>query len=276
MDASVFNETLSNWTFWVSILGYGLGFAILAYALLAGVIQVLSLPRRRRFNLLHSYDRKTATVSDGQINTSMSALLGLDHIPWLAIYLGGATISFSIYLPTRQFWALLLALLPFLYRMGLTRYRQRRLMQAVWQFMLDLRVRLTLRGTLLLAMQDVARNNPSPIARALQKYLDAGLGDNGMTVLERLDKDVPGLPFLSDLVARTNAAQEGTLDLDQALRQVMESLQQEMKTISREQLQKIPSRLILMAFPALLMPALFVLVFPLAARLIASLQGLGF
>jgi len=276
MAASVFNDTLSNWTFWHSILGYGLGFALLTYTLLAGLIQLLNLPRQRRFNLLHSYDRKTATASDGQVSTSMSALLGLNHIPWVAIYLSGAAIAISVYLPTRQFWALLLALLPFIYRTWLTRYRKQRLLNDVWQFLLDLRVRLTLRGTLLLALQDVARNNVNPIARALQQYLDTGLGDNGMAVLKKLDQDVPGLPFLSDLIARTTAAQEGTLDLDQALRQVMESLQQEMKTVSREQLQKIPSRLILMAFPALLMPALFVMVFPLAARLIASLQGMGF
>ncbi len=276
MNTSVFNETISNWTFWVSILGYGLGFATLAYVLLAGLIQLFSLPRRTRFNLLRSYDRQAPASTETRASASMAALLGLDHIPWVAIYLGGAVLSISIYLPTRQFWALLLALLPFLFRMWLTRYRQRRLMQDVWQFMLDLRVRLTLRGTLLLALQDVAGNQANPIACALQNYLDTGLGANGMTVLKKLDEDVPALPFLSDLVARTNAAQEGTLDLDQALRQVMESLQQEMKTVSREQLQKIPSRLILIAFPALLMPALFVLVFPLAARLIASLQGMGF
>ncbi len=276
MDQSIFTDTLSTWTFWVSILGYGLGFAILTYTLLAGLIQLFSLPRRNQFNLLRSYDRQVTANTETQTSISMAALLGLDHIPWVAIYLGGAAFAISIYLTTRQFWALLLALLPFLYRVWLTRYRKRGLMQDVWQFMLDLRVRLTLRGTLLLALQDVAQNNANPIARALQQYLDVGLGDNGMAVLKKLDQEVPGLPFLSDLVTRTNAAQEGTLDLDQALRQVMESLQQEMKTVSRELLQKIPSRLILIAFPALLMPALFVLVFPLAARLIASLQGMGF
>ncbi len=131
-----------------------------------------------------------------------------------------------------------------------------------------------LSGTLLLALQDVCAQNPSRIAQALRKYLAAGYAEKGMALLARLDADVPGLLFLGDLVTRTAAAQEGTLNMDQALRQVMESLQQEMKTASREQLQQIPSRLILMAFPALLMPALFLLVFPLAARLIASLQGM--
>ena len=67
----------------------------------------------------------------------------------------------------------------------------------------------------------------------------------------------------------------GTLGLDSALRQVMDGIQREMVTTSREQLQKIPSRLIMMAFPALLMPALFILVWPLAARVIANLQGMN-
>ncbi len=276
MRSFIVTEAISNWTFWLSVVGYGVGVATLAYALLTGSVQLFNLPRQKRTNLLRSYDRQTPASSETRSSTSMDALLGLDQIPWVMIYLGGAALSISIYLPTRQFWALLLALLPFLYRIWLKRNRKRTLMQDVWQFMLDLRVRLTLRGTLLMALQDVARNPSNPIAGALQQYFAAGLGDNGMDILKQLDQDVPGLPFLSDLVARTNAAQEGILDLDLALRQVMESLQQEIKTVSREQLQKIPSRLILMAFPALLMPALFVLVFPLAARLIASLQGMGF
>jgi len=241
---------------------------------LAILFQFVARLRRPHLNTLRSYDRERANESETQISTSMTELLGMEKIPWLYVYLGGAGLAFALYFGTRQVWVLPLAVLPLLYQTWLKRYRQRGLMQSIWQFLLDLRIRLTLRGTLLLALQDVVDQNPSKIAQALGKYLAAGYAENGMALLARLDADVPGLPFLSDLVTRTAAAQEGTLDMDQALRQVMESLQQEMKTASREQLQKIPSRLILMAFPALLMPALFLLVFPLAARLIASLQGL--
>ena len=260
--------------FWLTVLGCGLGAGLIVHACLAVLFQLLSRPRRHRLNTLLSYDREQPGEAQSQISTSLAELLGMDKIPWLYLYLGGAGIAFAIYFTTRQVWALPLAVLPILYRMWLTRYRKRGLMQSIWQFLMDLRIRLTLRGTLLLALQDVAAQNPSGIAKALGKYLAAGYAENGMALLARLDADVPGLPFLSDLVTRTTAAQEGTLDMDQALRQVMESLQQEMKTASREQLQKIPSRLILMAFPALLMPALFLLVFPLAARLITSLQGM--
>ena len=264
----------ANPFFWLTVLGCGLGAALSVHGFLAGAFQLFTRSRRPRLNTLRSYDRDQAREPEQVVKASMPELLGMEKIPWLYLYLGAAGLAFAIYFATRQVWVLPVAVLPILYRLWLARYRQRGLMQSIWQFLMDLRIRLTLRGTLLLALQDVCAQNPSRIAQALGKYLAAGYAENGMALLARLDADVPGLPFLGDLVTRTAAAQEGTLDMDQALRQVMESLQQEMKTASREQLQKIPSRLILMAFPALLMPALFLLVFPLAARLIASLQGM--
>ena len=94
----------------------------------------------------------------------------------------------------------------------------------------------------------------------------------GLAILSRLAADTR-LPYLDDLIARVEAAQAGTLRLDEALRQAMLRMQEEAETRQREQLQKIPARLILLAFPGLLGPALFVLVFPLVARVIAAMQG---
>ena len=261
--------------YWLSIAGWGIGVAVLVYALLAGLAGLLSRRRQPRLNILLAYDEDHRRKKPVQMRqaVSMDDLIGMDGVPWAVLYLVGALAAFGMYALIEQVWVLLLAVLPFLYRMWLARYRQRGLMQTMWQFLMDIRIRLTLQGTLLLTLRDVAEHNPNPIAQAVRKYLDAGYRESGIEILKHLRVDLPDLPFLPELLARAEAASSGTLDMDTALRQVMEGIQREANTQAKESLQKIPSRLILMAFPALLMPALFLLIFPLAARLIASLQG---
>jgi len=145
----------------------------------------------------------------------------------------------------------------------------------MWTFLMDLRIRVPLRGTLLLALQEVARDGNTPISQAVKTYLDAGYRRSGVEVLRKLVTDIPDLPFLAQVISQLEAAQAGTLRIDEALRQVMENIQMEMRTQARERLQKIPSRLIILAFPALLGPVLALLMIPVAARMIASLQGMG-
>jgi hypothetical protein len=49
-----------------------------------------------------------------------------------------------------------------------------------------------------------------------------------------------------------------------------------MDTEIREELQKIPTRLVVIVAPLILGPALAVLVFPIIARVLTSLQGFTF
>ena len=260
---------------WISIAGYGLGFSIIAHAVLSGLVALYSarsrLFHRRRISL-RDYDRDT--TPDTGIKVSLDDLLGISSIPWIYIYVLVAAVALIAYALTHQILLLGLAVLPTLARIWLTRQRKRQLTSDMWTFLMDLRIRLPLRGTLLLALQDIAAAGHTSIAMAVKTYLDAGYRRSGVDLLCQLNADIPSLPFLTSVVGQLEAAQSGTLSMDNALRYVMTNIQSEMQTTSRQQLQEIPSRLIVISFPALLGPVLAVLIVPVVARMIASLQGM--
>ena len=55
----------------------------------------------------------------------------------------------------------------------------------------------------------------------------------------------------------------------------LERLQAEMYTAARENMQRIPTRLTVLVLPALLGPAIVVLLYPVVARLLANMGGAG-
>jgi hypothetical protein len=66
------------------------------------------------------------------------------------------------------------------------------------------------------------------------------------------------------------------LNLDEAVAQSIARVTEEMDTEIREELQRIPTRLVVMVSPLLLGPALAAWVLPVVARMIANLQGISF
>jgi hypothetical protein len=99
--------------------------------------------------------------------------------------------------------------------------------------------------------------------------------ENGAQVLRRLADDT-GSRWITDVAGRAEAAQEGMLNLDEAVTQSIQRVTEEMDTQVREELQQIPTRLIVIVAPLILGPALAVWVFPVVARTIASLEGVTF
>jgi hypothetical protein len=77
------------------------------------------------------------------------------------------------------------------------------------------------------------------------------------------------------LVTWTRAAEEGTLAADAPFEHALERLQAEMYTAARENMQRIPTRLTVLVLPALLGPAIVVLLYPVVARLLANMGGAG-
>jgi hypothetical protein len=259
---------------WTLFLGLGIGIAILIHAILDSLQVFL-------YRLIHGHSAITLLPFTGTtappaslgVHKRAADLLGLERIPWLGLYGVAGLLAVLVYLQTHWLPGLLLALLPVGGRAWLTSLRKRRMRRDTWHFLMDLRLRLGLKGSLLTALMELARDGQSPLAALLRDYLRADR-EGGLAILSRMAADTR-LPYLEDVIARVEAAQAGTLRLDEALRQAMQRLQEETETHQREQLQKIPARLILLAFPGLLGPALFVLVFPLVARVIAALQGLS-
>jgi hypothetical protein len=66
------------------------------------------------------------------------------------------------------------------------------------------------------------------------------------------------------------------LNLDEAVSQSIARVTEEMDTEIREELQKIPTRLVIIVSPLLLGPALAAWVLPVVARMIANLEGISF
>ena len=111
----------ANPFFWLTVLGCGLGAALSVHGLLTGIFYLFSRPRKLRLNTLRSYDRELVGEPEQVVKASLPELLGMEKIPWLYLYLGGAGLAFTIYFATRQVWVLPVAVLPFLYRLWLAR-----------------------------------------------------------------------------------------------------------------------------------------------------------
>jgi hypothetical protein len=262
-----------NWLLLSATLSLGLGIALVAHGIFSALLSLLS--RLTQFGQARSAMAKFSGFTPQRASipkkASQADLFGLNRIPWTALVGLAALAGITAYAQTRWLPVLLIILLPLGIRGWLVNLRKRQLARQAWYFLMDLRLRLGFKGSLLLALQEIARDGLSVLAGFLRGYVGTEQ-EGSLAILSRMAEDTH-LPYLGDLVARIQAAQSGTLRLDEALRQAMERMQAETETRQREQLQKIPSRLILLAFPSLLGPALFVLVFPLVARVIAAMQG---
>jgi len=269
---------------------FGLGLFILAYLLLSGVYAGLGwlvTGRRRRIaSLLGATSRRAAPY-----RATQDDLLGLRKLPWLQIYALSLLAGLGLYLFTRQMVVLLLAVSPFAVRAWLANYRKRQLNAETLAFLMDVRIALPLQGSLLRALQEVARRSgmrPSTglrrersgersgqsLAVVTARYLAGGFQGNGLELLERLAQDT-AIPSLQDLVAWMQASEEGTLASDVPFEHALVRLRREMVTAKREHMQRIPTRLTILVLPALLGPTIVLLLYPVVARLLANMSGMG-
>lgn len=206
--------------------------------------------RRSRTARLLLFAEGAQKQSAPQARASAADLMP-DEVPWGAVYAASAALAAGLYLWSGQRLALGLALLPLGVRMWRQSMTQRAMLADVWQFLMDVRLRLTVEGSLSRSLQVSARESNTRMARVVSRYLDGGYEGDGLALLEQIAADT-GVSLLGDLAARTQAAAAGTLELDDALRQSMQRMHAELSTRKREQLQQIPSRLILFVFPTLL------------------------
>jgi len=252
---------------------FGLGLFILAYLLLSGVYAGLGwlvTGRRRRIaSLMGATTRKAAPYRAAQDD-----LLGLRNLPWLQIYVLSLLAGLGLYLFTRQALVLLLAVSPFAVRAWLANYRKRQLNAETLAFMMDVRIVLPLQGSLLRALQEVAKRENTRLAVVTARYLAGGFQGNGLELLERLAQDT-AIPSLQDLVAWMQASEEGTLASDVPFEHALVRLRREMVTAKREHMQRIPTRLTILVLPALLGPTIVLLLYPVVDRLLANMSGMG-
>lgn len=206
---------------------------------------------------------------------SIEDLLGIGHIPWLQVYALSFVVTMSVYVFTEQKMIFLIGLLPMALRLWLTNYRKRQLDRDVWAYLMDLRIRLPMGGSLLRAMKALAEDGSTRMAQLTASYLKSGFQGDGLALLERLASDTK-IPHLDHLVAWTHAAQEGVMKVDQPFDTALARLRDEMDTAQREHLQRIPTRLTIFVLPGLLGPAIVILLYPMVARMLASLGSTSF
>jgi len=258
--------------FWLTTLLFAMGVFIVAYLLLSWLVEAVMW-------LLYHHRRRIPRILElasgaGKAQTRQPDNLAEDRIHWPYVYALSLLAGLGVYLFTQQMMALFLAVVPFAVRIWLDNYRKRRQNDEALAFLMDVRIALPLQGSLLRALQEVARRGSTRLARLTARYLGSGFQGSGLELLDRLAQ-ATRLPSLADLVAWTHAAEAGTLASDAPFEHALSRLRSEMYTAAREQMQRIPTRLTVLVLPALLGPTIVVLLYPVVARLLAGMGGAG-
>jgi hypothetical protein len=266
----------------------GLACAVGAGLLAHSFLQIL-LDFGRRFS--HGFGRPRGRLAalglTGQQRSSAQLtedeLLGLAAIPWANLYAVSALTSLVLFALVGPYLAggtsLALLSLPglvWLFKRYLVQQRRRFLVGQVRQLLIDIRLHMSLTGSLLLGLENIARttHERNVVYRALQRRLSGGSAKSGLEVLQQLAGDLKSL-HLFRVAQRVQSAQQsgGALGIDQAIASATDELNEEIASQSEEQMQRLPLRITLLAMPFLLGPIVILLFYPLVDHILKTLAG---
>jgi hypothetical protein len=257
---------------WLIFIFFGVGASLVLFALFGFVRELLRWVGRPHGIL------SRASAMAARADAARKPSFWMDsEFPWLTAYLITAPVLVMLWFALEgmsiQMASFVVLLFPVLMHRWIIRQKRREAANEIRQFLVELRLQLSSGGTLRPALQAVAQYGPPNLSRLLRGRLASQ--DNGAHVLRRLAEDT-GSHWINDIAGRAEAAQEGMLNLDEAVTQSIQRVTEEMDTQIREELQQIPTRLIVIVAPLILGPALAAWVFPVVARTIASLEGMTF
>ncbi len=199
------------------------------------------------------------------------------EFPWVTAYLITAPLVVLLWFALEgtafQNFSPAVLVFPILVRRWILRQKRREAGNEIRQFLVELRLQLSSGGTLRPALQAVAQYGPPNLGRLVRRRLSSQ--ENGVQVLRHIAEDT-GSRWIADIAGRAEAARDGMLNLDEAVSQSIARVTEEMDTEIREELQKIPTRLVVMVSPLILGPALAAWVLPVVARMLANLEGISF
>jgi len=214
--------------------------------------------------------------------TSEDELLGLERIPWANLYALSALAGLGLFLlvgPALGGSRLGLLGLPagvWLLKRYLVHQRRRFMIGQVRQLLVDIRLHMSLSGSLLLGLENIARTAGAntPVYRALKRRMSGGSAKSGLEVLEQVAKDVSSVHLLR-AAQRVRSAQQsgGVAGVDQAIASSVEELNDEIAGQAEEQMQQMPTRITLLAMPFLLGPIVILLFYPLVDRILNTVAG---
>ena len=258
-----------------------IGVGLITHAILASTFDSsrrwLRLATRRRYRLQAlGLDRPSA----GQ--PSEEEILGLTQIPWTNLYSGAAVVGLALFfsigpaVPTVRIAFLTAPALVWLFKGYLIRQRRRFLLGQLRQLLIDVRLHMSLRGSLLLGLENIVQTTGEErlVYRLLRLRMSGGQVKSALNVFQQMAQDLKS-PHLTRIVQRIQAAQQsgGALGVDQAVAASIDELTDEINGQTEEQMQRLPLRITLLAMPFLLGPIVILFFYPLVDRILRTLSG---
>jgi hypothetical protein len=264
-------------------LSLAIGVGMIANTVISIIFEIgrrLSRPIQR--GRLHALGLGNKDQSE-EIRTE-EAILGFSDIPWGVLYAGAALVGLVLlavlgrYLPSIRLCFLALPALVWLAKSYLIQQRKRFMVGQVRHFLIDVRLHMSLQGSLLLGLESLSKTTveTSVVYQRLQKRLKGSSARSGLDLLSQLAEDLKS-PQLLRVIQRVQAAQQsgGVSDVDQAIAGVIEELNEEIGYQTEEQMQRLPLRITLLAMPFLLGPIVILLFYPLVDRILKTLSGVS-
>lgn len=262
---------------------FAIGMGLIANTILS---TIFDLGRRLWSALFHHRGRLSAlgvsSIKENEEKNTEDAILGLANVPWTNLYAAAALLGLILfallgrYLPEVRLGFLMLPALVWLIKRYLVHQRRRFMVSQVRQLLVDIRLHMSLCGSLLLGLENIARTTgeSNPVYRALKRRLSGGSAKSGLDVLQQLSRDLKSV-HLMRVAQRVQSAQQssGQLGVDQAVSSAIEELNEEIAGQAEEQMQQMPTRITLLAMPFLLGPIVILLFYPLVDRILKTLSG---
>ena len=211
-------------------------------------------------------------------------VLGLPKIPWTGLYVGSAFVGISIFLllgsamSGLKWFFLALPAIAWLTKRFFIHQQKRFMVGKIRQLLLDIRLQMSLNGSLLLGLASIAENSidTSAVYHSLQRRMSGGSGKNGLDILRQIAEDLKS-PHLQRITRRIYAANQsgGILDVDSVIAGSIDELNEEISNQAEEQMQRLPLRITLLAMPFLLGPIVILLFYPLVDRILKTLSGVA-
>jgi hypothetical protein len=237
----------------------------------------LRLLGRRRYRL-----HALGINGQNQGHTSEDEILGLTRIPWTNLYAGAAILGLALFfwigqaVPSIRLGFLAAPALVWLFKGYLIRQRRRFLLGQLRQLLIDVRLHMSLRGSLLLGLESIASTTGENqlVYRLLRLRMSGGQVKSGLEIFQQMAKDLRSA-HLTRITQRIQAAQQsgGLLGVDQAVAKSIEELTDEINGQTEEQMQRLPLRITLLAMPFLLGPIVILFFYPLVDRILKTLSG---
>ena len=237
----------------------------------------LRLLGRRRYRL-----HALGINGQNQGHTSEDEILGLTRIPWTNLYAGAAILGLALFfwigqaVPSIRLGFLAAPALVWLFKGYLIRQRRRFLLGQLRQLLIDVRLHMSLRGSLLLGLESIASTTGENqlVYRLLRLRMSGGQVKSGLEIFQQMAKDLKSAQ-LTRITQRIQAAQQsgGLLGVDQAVAKSIEELTDDINGQTEEQMQRLPLRITLLAMPFLLGPIVILFFYPLVDRILKTLSG---